>query len=90
MPHHITAGRPAYASRCRPASVRSCKSHPWIVPYGPPCAPPPAGQYVVLSTDLGLEEIVEEDESTQQRVEAHARAFIQERFAPRLEAAKVG
>lgn len=49
----------------------------------------PPGQYVVLSTDLGLEEIVEDDENTQRRVEQHARAFIQERFVTRLEAAKV-
>lgn len=46
----------------------------------------PPGQYVVLSTDLGLEEIVEDDESTQKKVEDHARSFITSRFVPTLQA----
>lgn len=45
----------------------------------------PPGQYVVLSTDLGMEEVVEDDKETQERVEAKARQLLQENFVPTLE-----
>lgn len=45
----------------------------------------PPGQYVVLSTDLGMEEVVEDDKETQERVEANARKFLNETFVPVLQ-----
>ncbi|KAG2492783.1 hypothetical protein HYH03_008944 [Edaphochlamys debaryana] len=46
----------------------------------------PPGQYVVLSTDLGMEEVVEDDAGTRKRVEDHARNMIMDKFVPKLKA----
>lgn len=42
--------------------------------------------YPSPSQDLGLEELVEDDLEKQQKVEAHAREFLTQRFAHKLEA----
>ncbi|KXZ53367.1 hypothetical protein GPECTOR_7g1263 [Gonium pectorale] len=44
----------------------------------------PPGQYVVLSTDLGMEEVVEDDENTRKAVEANAHKILSEKFVPLL------
>ncbi|KAG2438368.1 hypothetical protein HYH02_010823 [Chlamydomonas schloesseri] len=49
----------------------------------------PPGQYVVLSTDLGIEEVIEDDESTRKRVEDHARSILVDKFVPKLKAKDV-
>ncbi|GIL49589.1 hypothetical protein Vafri_5924 [Volvox africanus] len=49
----------------------------------------PPGQYVVLSTDLGMEEVIEDDEATKKRVEDNARQTLTERFVPKLAAKDV-
>lgn len=49
----------------------------------------PPAQYVVLATDIGLEEVVQDDPETQKRVEERARAFLTEKFASKLESKKV-
>ncbi|PNH03550.1 hypothetical protein TSOC_010373 [Tetrabaena socialis] len=46
----------------------------------------PPGQYVVLSTDMGFEEVVEDSEASQKRVEDHARNLLTEKFVPKLKA----
>jgi len=49
----------------------------------------PPGQYVVLSTDLGVEEVVEDDPETQRKVEDHARQHLTTKYVPVLEEKKV-
>lgn len=49
----------------------------------------PPGQYVVLSSDLGVEEIVEDDAATLKKAEDRAREFLTKTFAVKLEELKI-
>ena len=46
------------------------------------------GQYVVLSSDLGVDEVVENSEETSRRTE-HANKFLTTQFVPKLAEKKV-
>lgn len=49
----------------------------------------PPGQRLVVSPDLGIEGVIEEDEATKKQVETHALEFIHERFERVLSAKSV-
>eukprot|EP00798_Chlamydomonas_sp_ICE-L_P021503 gene21503-28484_t len=51
------------------------------------CIPP--GRHVMMSPDLGMEEVVEDDEETRKKVESHAREFLLKTFVPRLDELKI-
>lgn len=44
----------------------------------------PPGQYMVLSTDLGVEGVIQDDEETQRKVEQHAQELMEKKFASKL------
>mmetsp|Transcript_18762 Transcript_18762/g.40353 ORF Transcript_18762/g.40353 Transcript_18762/m.40353 type:complete len:161 (+) Transcript_18762:164-646(+) len=49
----------------------------------------PPGQYMVLSTDLGIDEVIEDDPATQKKQEDHARQFLTSKFSPVMDAKKI-
>lgn len=49
----------------------------------------PTGQYAVLSTDMGINEVIEEDPKTTEAVERNALTMLTEKFTAKLDAAKL-
>lgn len=49
----------------------------------------PSQTPVVLTTELGVAGLIEDDEATKQKVADHAQEFLKEKFMSKLEAAKI-
>lgn len=49
----------------------------------------PPGQYIVLSSDLGVEDVIQDDEATLKAAEDRAREYLTKTFALKLEADKI-
>eukprot|EP00879_Flechtneria_rotunda_P017915 GHRR01018776.1.p1 GENE.GHRR01018776.1~~GHRR01018776.1.p1 ORF type:complete len:132 (+),score=24.45 GHRR01018776.1:210-605(+) len=50
----------------------------------------PPSRQVVVTPDLGLEGVLEDNEDTRRKVDDHARQFLKDKFETKLETLKVG